>query len=494
MLWDFLSRSVSSSGRGERVAVATDELRVTYVELLGRAWLLAARLRESGVGPGHVVLAYLGNVPAFLVTLLATARCGAAFVPLDASMTDAELDGVLSLVRTDLVVCEAADAPRCERFSKNLICVDAAGDVEEVRITRTPAASLDPGIGCVQLSSGTTSASKGVLLSHEAFVRRSHDLVRALGLGDDDRTLCSLPLSHTHGAECLALPTLLAGGTLHLRSPKLAFPLYVLEEIECLGITFFSSIPQFYDFAVKLGAGKCPDLRHLRLPFCGSAALARTTAEAFFDRYGVHIKQGYGLAELSVICINMHDGPRVVYDSVGRPIDGIDWRLVGGECPSEGELVVRSSGMFAGYVNDEQATRERLRDGWLHTGDLVTVDEEGLFRIVGRKEDFIKVNGFKVYATEVEAAIIALDWIEECAVVSEKDDLGAERIVAHVVPRDRTRPAPAVEKALLDHLRGVVSEHKLPRKCVAARELPKNALGKILKSKLRTSTHREESA
>src|SRR5262249_54234122 len=137
------------------------------------------------------------------------------------------------------------------------------------------------------------------------------------------------------GAECLALPTLLAGGTLHLRSPKLAFPLYVLEEIARLGIAFFSSIPQFYDFAVKLGAEGAPDVRGLRLPFCGSAALARTTAEAFFARYGVHIKQGYGLAELSVICVNMHEPPGVVYDAVGKPLAGIEWRLAGGDRPGE---------------------------------------------------------------------------------------------------------------------------------------------------------------
>ena len=153
--------------------------------------------------------------------------------------------------------------------------------------------------------------------------------MRALGLGESDRTLCTLPLSHTHGAECLALPTLMTGGTLYLKSPKFSFPLYILEEIERLGITFFSSIPQFYDFAVKLALDKTPNLSSLRLPFCGSAALARTTAEAFFQKFGVHIRQGYGLAELSVICMNMHDSGRVAYDSVGKPIEGIEWRLDG---------------------------------------------------------------------------------------------------------------------------------------------------------------------
>ena len=103
---------------------------------------------------------------------------------------------------------------------------------------------------------------------------------------------------------------------------------------------------------------------------------------------------------------------------------------------SEGELVVRSKAMFAGYLNNEEATRAKLKDGWLHTGDIVSVDRDGLFHIVGRKEDFIKVNGFKVYATEVEKAIIGLDWVKECAVLAEKDAVGSEPIVAHIVPAD----------------------------------------------------------
>jgi acyl-CoA synthetase (AMP-forming)/AMP-acid ligase II len=95
--------------------------------------------------------------------------------------------------------------------------------------------------------------------------------------------------------------------------------------------------------------------------------------------------------------------------------------------------------MFAGYINGEEMTRQKLVDGWLRTGDIVNIDEDGLFRIVGRKEDFIKVNGFKVYASEVETAIIALPWIAECAVLGERDAQGAESLVAHVVPRDESR-------------------------------------------------------
>lgn len=479
MLWERVSRS-----RSDKPAIVSDQATVSYAELITNAELLGQALAAAGAGPGHVVLAYFDNTPAFIVALLAAARIGATFAPLDAGVTDAEATALLALSRSDLIVCDPAALPRCETWSHNLIAITARGELVETRVRGLAPPSVDPSIGIMQFSSGTTAASKGILLGHEALFYRSHYLGQALGLGPTDRTLCTLPLSHTHGAECLALPTLITGGTLYVKSPRFAFPLYILEEIERLGITFFSSIPQFYDFAVKLSLDKTPNLSSLRLPFCGSAALARTTAEAFFEKFGVHIRQGYGLAELSVICTNMHDGARVVYDSVGKPIEGIEWRLDGEG--NEGELIVRSKAMFTGYINGEEATREKLRDGWLHTGDIVTVDSDGLFRIVGRKEDFIKVNGFKVYASEVETAIIAIDWIAECAVLAEKDALGSESITAHVVPRD-DRSQRAVHEEILRHLRTVLSDYKLPKRCVVWRELPKNPLGKILKSKILTS-------
>jgi acyl-CoA synthetase (AMP-forming)/AMP-acid ligase II len=482
MLWDAIARSIEHADCGRRHAVVSDEATLTYDELIANVEALATGFEGAGIGAGHVVLAYLENVPAFLVALLAASKVGATFAPLEVGLTDAEVAGILGLVRSDLVVCDPSGLARCERFSKNIVCVTPAGVLVEVRAARLPAPPLDGRTGCMQFSSGTTGTSKGVLLGHEAFFYRSHYLMRSLGLRESDRTLCALPLSHTHGAECLALPTLLACGTLFLKSPRFAFPLYILEEIAKHRITFFSAIPQFYDFAVKIELAQAPDIGSLRLPFCGSAALARTTAESFFAKYGLHIRQGYGLAELSVICMNHHEGERIVYDSVGKPIEGIEWRLLGGE--SEGELVVRSKAMFSGYIDDEEATREKLKDGWLHTGDIVSVDGDGMFRIVGRKEDFIKVNGFKVYAAEVETAIIGLDWIKECAVVAEKDALGTERIVAHIVPTDWTRSPEAMETTLIQHLRTVVSEYKLPRRCVAWTELPKSPLGKILKAKI----------
>lgn len=482
MLWEHFLRNTTQRAGMDKLAIVTDDAVISYADLLSNAHALGDTLIEAGVGPGQVLHAYLGNVPAFVVAQLASQKAGCVFAPMDIGLTDAEARDLLTLTQGDLIVCDAATQGRCEAISRNVVVVDAQGQVQQVNIAGLAAASIDPEMACIQFSSGSTGASKGILLSKEAFFYRSHYLVQSLGLQDDDRTLCTLPLSHTHGAECLALPTLLAGGTLYLKSPKFAFPLYILEELERHRITFFSSIPQFYDFAVKLENAQAPDLSALRHPFCGSAALARTTAEAFYQRYGVHIKQGYGLAELSVICINRHDREPVVYDSIGTPLVGIEWRLDG---ENEGEFIVRSKAMFSGYLNNPEQTREKLQDGWLHTGDVVSVDSDGMFRVIGRKEDFVKINGFKVYASEVERAIIGIDWVKECAVVAEKNDTGVETMVAYLVPADSEATQSVPDKEVILYLRKILSEYKIPKKFVLRTELPKNPLGKILKSRIK---------
>ena len=493
MLWESIWKSVVDQGISTQPAIVSDEAELTYGQLLSHVDALAHALRKIGVGPGHVVLTKLDNIPAFLVAILASAQLGAAFAPIDIGATDSEVEGIVALTGSNLVVAGSGDQPRLPDHFHNIVRVDAAGAVTDVQSAGLAPPSVDATIGCLQFSSGTTGLSKGVLIGHEALCYRTQYYMRLLGLVAADRTLCTVPLSHAHGSETLALPTLLAGGTLFLKSPKYAFPLYILEEIAQHRISFFSSVPAFYDAAVKLSLTQRPDLATLRLAACGSAPLARSTAQEFHARFGVGIQQIYGLAELHAICMNRHDGERMSYDSVGKPVEGVEWRIAQGPgegtkqgtaVESEGELVVRSKAMFSGYLNNEEATRAKLKDGWLHTGDIVSVDRDGLFHIVGRKEDFIKVNGFKVYATEVEKAIIGLAWVKECAVLADKDAVGSERIVAHIVPADSAGAPEGMEALLIKELRNVLSEYKLPKRCVVWAALPKSPMGKILKSKI----------
>ncbi len=476
-----IAKSLADQSSSTSLAIVSDDIRLTYAELSMTADALAHTLKAIGVGPGHVVLIKLDNTPAFLVAVLASAQLGAAFAPIDVGATDSEVDGIIALTGSNLVVMGDDDQSGLPEQFDNIISVDAAGAVTAVTAARLAPPSVGTTIGCLQFSSGTTGQSKGILIGHEALVHRTQYYVRLLGLTAADRTLCALPLSHPHGSETLALPTMMAGGTLFLKSPRYAFPLYILEEIAQHGITFFSSIPAFYDAAVKLSLTVPPDLTALRLAACGSAPLARSTAEEFHSRFGVRIQQIYGLAELHAICMNRHDGEQFTDHSVGRPVEGVEWRIAEG-----GELVVRSRAMFAGYLDNEEATRAKLRDGWLYTGDIVSVDRDGLFHVVGRKEDFIKVNGFKVFAAEVEKAIIGLSWVKECAVLAERDETGTERIVAHIVPTDPTAPREGMQALLITELRSALSDHKLPKRCVVWSALPKSPMGKILKSKIMT--------
>ena len=260
MIWHSIWKCVADHAIAFKPAIVSEDAELTYGELLASADLMARALKRIGVGPGHVVLTHLDNVPAFLVAVLACAQLGAAFAPIDVGATDSEVESIVALTGSNLVVTGGGDQGRIQDRFDNVVRVDAAGAVTDVTVTGLRPKSVEDSIGCLQFSSGTTGLSKAVLIGHEALFYRTQYYVRLLGLTAADRTLCVMPLSHPHGSETLALPTLMAGGTLFLKSPKYAFPLYILEEVAQHRITFFSSIPAFYDAAVKLSLTHPPDL------------------------------------------------------------------------------------------------------------------------------------------------------------------------------------------------------------------------------------------
>lgn len=492
MLVQQIKNTVNTHQLTQKDALVTDDHSLTYGELLDKVDTLSDALGKLGVGAGDLLIAYIENVPAFLILQLACNNIGAVFASFDYGSSSAEMDYRIQLTRPKAIVALPDDSQLCADLFPNLIQLDPLGTLIHHSIDNTnyDKTSYDKTIGLIQFSSGSTSAAKAILLSFEALNARASEPCHQLGLTTSDRTLCTLPLTHTHGLECLAIPTLYFGGTLYLKSPKFSYPLYIIEELARLKITFFSSIPTFYDFAVKLESGAY-DLSHLRHPLCGSAPLSLSTATTFFEKFGVRLKQGYGLSELSVICLNNHADGTIVYDSVGQPVYGVEHRILGEQDDDgrlRGELVVRSKQTFSGYLNNPEATKERLQDGWLHTGDIVTEDSHGRLRIVGRLEDFIKVKGFKVYTAEIEKVLIGCPLVKECAVVSEQDQHNAERIAAHIVPMTATSSDPQdskhVKKTILDYLRSQLSDYKIPQTITLHTELPKSAMGKILKSRI----------
>lgn len=330
----------------------------------------------------------------------------------------------------------------------------------------------------VQLSSGSTGIPKIMLISLNALIFRSQSNRDHLKLTTSDKTLCSVPLSHSHGLDCLSLPTLFAGGFLLLTDPATSFPYRILEWIEKHKITFFSSLPQMYNYFNQAAEQKSYDLSSLRHAFCGSAALSENTAITFHQKFNLHLKQGYGLAEIGVICVNLRT-EKQKYHSIGEPIPGINWFL-----EDDGELCVQSKSLFSGYYKNAAETELRITKGHLKTEDLMVIDDEGFFYITGRKNDVINVMGQKVYPKEIEQLMVQFPEIKECCVTSKEDAARGQTPVLHLISQKDDLDHAAFEQNLIQTLSQKIEDYKIPRHFVWHTSFPKSPLGKVLKSKL----------
>ena len=455
---------------------------IGYAELGAAVGAWSEALRRAGCRPGQALVVLLPNLPVFLAIALACLREELPFVPLDPGARASELAFVLERLSPALVLhlgVRPTGSFACVRLLEGAL---HPPDLPEVAGHGHPDLQ---GAAVLQFSSGSTGLPKGIVLGRRAVEARVMNLTEALGLNRSDVTLCSVPLTHSHGLDCLALPTLLAGGRLLLADPAWAIPPAVFETIAEEKVTFFSSVPQFYQLALRLSADRQYDLPSLRLAFCGSAALSGQTAREFERRFGIGMRQGYGLAEIGVITLYTHEpeahGPEPIYESIGKPIGGIDWR-----CDDQGQLIVQGEALFSRYFADPAGTAERLVKGELLTQDLVQVDPRGLFFIVGRMNDAIHVAAQKVYPIEIEREASLLPEIVLCAVVGVPDALRGEVPVLHaeLAAEHRLSDPDSLGLSILARLRTKLSDFKVPARVVFHEQLPLSPLGKVLRAKL----------
>ena len=461
----------------ERTAVAEPRRRVSYAECAAGAARLADGLRANGVEPGQAVVVALGNRWTHVATLLACWRVGATPVPIDPRSTEREVRAVIDALggrahwvddREQPVEASGVKGHRWTWHADNL----------ELREGEVHPAVVRPGLGMVQFTSGSSGAPKGILVGREALLARARGVIDSLELGPDDRTLCCLPLSHSHGIDCLGLPSWIAGGCLHLLPPQAAAPTTVLGLLERERITFFSTVPGFYDLAVRATGARTYDLGSLRNPMCGSAALSASTARAFAERFGRTLVQGYGLAEIGPVTLNLDVRESGRFDSIGRPIDGIACRRT-----AAGELIVTGAGMAEGYLGREEEWTERVTNGELHTGDLAEVDAAGRYRLVGRRSRAINVDGQQVHPSEIEQLVMELPWVQAVAVVDQAAPGQRAQLAAHVVLAASTT-ADAARPRLEAHVQAHLSRHKWPAHWHFPESLPRSSVGKVLADRL----------
>ena len=330
----------------------------------------------------------------------------------------------------------------------------------------------------LQLTSGSTSEPKLLKISLDSLIYRSQMNSNHLGLTAADKTLCTMPLSHSHGLDCLTMPTLMTGGQVFLFEPATAYPFRILEWTKKYQVTFFSSLPQMYDLFNQVNIENRDDYKSLRYAFCGSAALSQVTAEKFTQKFGLRLYQGYGLAEIGVICVNL-DSNNAKASSIGQPIPGIEWQV-----SSDGELLVKSMALFQGYFKNQQQTDERIENGFLKTQDLVSLGENQFLYITGRKNDFINVMGKKVFPREIEDQMADFPMIVESCVIGVPDAVRGQVPALFLISADFKYDKNEIEKTIISELMEKLEDFKVPKKIIWVEKFPKSPIGKILRAQL----------
>ena len=475
-----------------KVALRFEETSITYAELETRVARTAAGLQARAVRRGDRI-AYLGpNCPELLELFFACARMGAIFVPLNARMPAPELHVFLEVADPAALVVE-------EQFSETAMA--AAPDLTPVSIVtfaigngdllaRDATVAADPEADesapvLILFTSGTTGTPKGAMHTNSSVISNAQDAINALWITGEDQVLTVLPMFHIAGLNVLTTPALSVGATvtLHRRFDAAA----ALEDIERCGITLFlAPPPMLVAMAADPKWGRT-DLSSIRVLAVGGTIITEEGIRLWRER-GVPITQGYGLTEAgpNVMLVPLAAIPGKTL-TAGRPTLHTQLRIVDRDCRDlprgeRGEVLLRSPSVTVGYWRNPEATRDAISDGWLHTGDLGFIDNEGFLHIVDRIKEIIIVGISNVYPADVEAILMDSPTISDAAVVGMPDEEFGEVPVAFVV----RAPGATVEEAhVLRLFEGRLAPYKHPRHVVFVNALPRTPIGKVEKKALR---------
>ena len=465
----------------DRVAIEFPGSQLTFEELAGAAAASAATL----AGRARVGLFAESRIETVVGALGALAS-GATVVPINPKSGSRELEHIVSDSRPEAMLVAAGGELPGELASLPTLPID----VNRRAAPAFPPGGSDEDPALILYTSGTTGPPKGAILPRRAIASNIDALSRVWSWTSDDVLVHGLPLFHAHGLVLGTLgPARLGGQLRHLGrfSPE------AVADGLGRGGTMLFAVPTMYArlaSAAEESSELATALAGARVLVSGSAALPAREHRRIEEICGQRVVERYGLTETLMNCAVGVDGDRRS-GYVGPALPGVEVRLVdddgatlpGDDATTIGEVHVRGPNVFSGYLNRPDATAEAIVDGWFKTGDLATRDADGYVKLVGRRAtDLIKTGGYKVGAGEVEGALLEHPAVAEAAVLGEPDDDLGERIVACVV----ARPDLAVDAdALADHVATLLTPHKRPRRTLFVDELPRNAMGKVVKPALR---------
>jgi long-chain acyl-CoA synthetase len=478
-------------GRGardypERAALLFEGLPVTYGECDEMSSKAAGVFASAGVKAGDRVALFLGNSPEFVIAYLGALKLGAIAVSMNATLKRDEAALLIADCQPKVIVTTPDLQTRLPFLAALRVYTIGSNFGTALRAAEaiTAARSMEPDDpAAIVYTSGTTGRPKGATLSHANVVRNIEAKVRYLGIRPEDRTLLFLPLYHCFGQNAILNASLHAGATVVLH-PRFDFD-HVMTSIMRDAVTMFFGVPTTY---ILLCERVSPNqMAGVRYYFSAAAKLPLEIEGKWAREIGLPIFQGYGLSETSPFASYNHLD-RYRLGSIGTPIDGVKMKVVDPDtqedvAPGEkGEILVRGHNVMLGYWGQREDTAKCLRDGWFHTGDIGSVDNEGYFFIEDRLTDIINVAGVNVYPAEIENVLAAHPAIAEAAIYGTPEPLLGEQVCAEIVLRPDSWVTEAdIRSFCCEHLAPV----KVPNLVNFAEAIPKGSTGKPLKRILR---------
>ena len=464
---------------------------VSFAEAANLAGALEARLVDKGLHLGARVAIRVANGLESVVALLAVMGAGGVAVPLNPRFTAEELSRLLELSRADFLIVPAGLELSGIGVPQGAPATDLSGtglDLKLLELTGQSGLGPDPDLALevgsdaaalILFTSGTTGIPKGVVLSHGNLLANAGFVIEAHALRGDETALCILPLFHINGLVVTLMTPLLSGMAVVL--PERFDAASFWDWVGRYRVNWFSAVPTILSLLLSHPVPAQELTATLRFARSASAPLPVALLEAFESRFGVPVIETYGISEAACQVTANPLPPRARKPgsagiAVGNELVVLD--VEGLRLPSgvSGEVAIRGANVFRGYLDNPEADREALHQGWFHTGDLGYLDADGYLFLTGRKREFINRAGEKISPREVEEVIHRLPQVEMAGVAGVPHDLYGEEVAAFVTLRPgRVLDATAVRSFCRAHLAGF----KVPREVLFIDDFPKGPSGKI---------------